>query len=54
MLYPILTETRNMIDLNGIWNFKLDSGQGFQDDWQQEKLKIPYAWLCLLHIMTLE
>nr|WP_145402229.1 beta-glucuronidase [Paenibacillus xylanexedens] len=39
MLYPILTETRNVIDLNGIWNFKLDSGQGFQDNWQQEKLK---------------
>nr|WP_154959154.1 beta-glucuronidase [Paenibacillus xylanexedens] len=41
MLYPILTETRNLIDLNGIWNFKLDAGEGFQDNWQKEKLQDP-------------
>ncbi|MEI2279762.1 beta-glucuronidase [Paenibacillus polysaccharolyticus] len=41
MLYPILTETRNLIDLNGIWNFKLDSGEGFQEQWQKEKLQYP-------------
>ncbi|MNW41480.1 Beta-glucuronidase [compost metagenome] len=39
MLYPTLTETRNVIDLNGIWNFKLDSGNGFKENWQKEKLK---------------
>ncbi|MGQ8872183.1 beta-glucuronidase [Paenibacillus sp. TSA_86.1] len=41
MLYPILTETRNLIDLNGIWNFKLDTGEGFQESWQKEKLQDP-------------
>lgn len=41
MLYPILTETRNLIDLNGIWNFKLDTGEGFQEHWQKEKLQDP-------------
>ncbi|WP_145414225.1 beta-glucuronidase [Paenibacillus xylanexedens] len=41
MLYPILTETRNLIDLNGIWNFKLDAGEGFKDNWQKEKLQDP-------------
>lgn len=41
MLYPILTETRNLIDLNGIWNFKLDAGEGFQEQWQKEKLQDP-------------
>jgi beta-glucuronidase len=38
MLYPIVTETRSIIDLNGIWNFKLDSGNGFQENWQNSKL----------------
>lgn len=41
MLYPILTETRNLIDLNGIWNFKLDAGEGFQENWQKSKLQDP-------------
>jgi beta-glucuronidase len=39
MLYPITTNTRGIIDLNGIWNFKLDKGTGFSDGWQNEKLK---------------
>jgi beta-glucuronidase len=30
MLYPIVTESRGIIDLNGIWKFKLDFGKGFQ------------------------
>ncbi|MFP3125918.1 beta-glucuronidase [Ectobacillus funiculus] len=38
MLYPIITDTRNIIDLNGVWNFKLDSGTGLQDNWQATKL----------------
>ncbi|MDQ0916282.1 beta-glucuronidase [Paenibacillus sp. V4I5] len=33
MLYPIVTETRSMIDLCGIWNFKLDTGKGFEEEW---------------------
>jgi beta-glucuronidase len=38
MLYPIVTETRSIIDLNGIWSFKLDLGNGYQDNWQNAKL----------------
>ncbi|WP_223588150.1 beta-glucuronidase [Neobacillus bataviensis] len=38
MLYPIVTETRSIIDLNGVWKFKLDSGNGFQENWQNTKL----------------
>lgn len=41
MLYPILTETRHIIDLNGIWNFKLDEGAGFQENWRLGKLLDP-------------
>jgi len=42
MLYPIVTETRNVIDLNGVWSFKLDHGvgigEGFQDEWYKDLL----------------
>lgn len=38
MLYPIITDTRTVIDLNGIWSFKLDKGNGLQENWQQAKL----------------
>ena len=38
MLYPIVTDTRGIIDLNGIWNFKLDNGIGLQENWQNSKL----------------
>lgn len=38
MLYPIMNETRNVIDLNGIWNFKLDKGNGFEEKWQERML----------------
>ncbi|MBQ6820692.1 MAG: beta-glucuronidase [Clostridium sp.] len=33
MLYPIVTETRSILDLSGVWNFKLDKGNGFKDEW---------------------
>ncbi|MGJ9383564.1 beta-glucuronidase [Salipaludibacillus sp. CF4.18] len=39
MLYPISTETRGVIDLNGIWNFKLDDGIGLEGKWYESKLK---------------
>lgn len=39
MLYPIMTETRNLIDLCGIWDFKLDKGNGFLEKWYEGKLK---------------
>ncbi|WP_270168320.1 beta-glucuronidase [Paenibacillus sp. SYP-B4298] len=38
MLYPILTESRTVIDLNGVWSFKLDSGVGLSNEWYLEKL----------------
>ncbi|MGP3560716.1 beta-glucuronidase [Geobacillus sp. BK01] len=41
MLYPIVTETRHIIDLNGVWNFKLDSGNGFEENWQRAPLTDP-------------
>ncbi|MFB5678865.1 beta-glucuronidase [Paenibacillus terreus] len=43
MLYPIVTETRSMIDLCGIWNFKLDSGIGFQEEWYTANLPDPIS-----------
>ena len=45
MLYPIMTETRQVIDLNGIWNFKLDKGTGFEEKWNEkttfQKIRFP-------------
>ncbi|MET3848794.1 MULTISPECIES: beta-glucuronidase [unclassified Paenibacillus] len=38
MLYPIVTSTRSIIDLNGIWKFKLDKGTGFQEEWYRSGL----------------
>ncbi|CAM3905066.1 sugar-binding domain-containing protein [Marinicrinis lubricantis] len=45
MLFPINTATRSVIDLSGIWNFKLDKGTGFQEEWFRSKLTdtIPMA-----------
>ncbi|WP_337101860.1 beta-glucuronidase [Paenibacillus sp. YIM B09110] len=43
MLYPIVTETRSIIDLSGIWNFSLDSGNGFQEEWYNDYLKDPIS-----------
>lgn len=41
MLYPILTETRALIDLSGIWDFKLDNGKGFEQEWYKAPLTNP-------------
>ncbi|MCD2136398.1 beta-glucuronidase [Salinicoccus halitifaciens] len=38
MLYPITTETRNVIDLSGIWKFKVDEGNGHDEKWYEDKL----------------
>ncbi|MCM3690419.1 beta-glucuronidase [Neobacillus niacini] len=38
MLYPIITDTRTIIDLNGIWKFKLDSGEGLKEKWYENGL----------------
>ncbi len=39
MLYPIMTTTRALIDLNSIWNFKLDHGTGFAEEWFRHPLQ---------------
>lgn len=39
MLYPILNSARTLIDLSGIWKFKLDDGTGFQNKWYEKKLE---------------
>lgn len=39
MLYPKLNHARALIDLSGIWDFKLDNGKGFDENWQSERLK---------------
>jgi len=33
MLYPVITESRFVSDLSGIWAFKLDNGSGFDEKW---------------------
>lgn len=45
MLYPLNTATRSVIDVSGIWNFKLDKGTGLQEEWFRSKLTdtIPMA-----------
>ena len=38
MLYPILTESRFLSDLSGVWDFKLDDGKGFDEKWYASKM----------------
>lgn len=33
MLYPVITQSRGLMDLSGIWDFKLDDGNGFTEKW---------------------
>ncbi|RLP09515.1 beta-glucuronidase [Propionibacterium australiense] len=33
MLYPTMTESRVVVDLGGVWDFKLDDGTGFDEQW---------------------
>ncbi len=41
MLYPILTPSRLVIDLNGTWRFKKDDGTGFDQAWYKRELTEP-------------
>lgn len=41
MLYPILTSSRLLSDLSGVWDFKLDNGKGFEEKWQEAPLDNP-------------
>lgn len=39
MLYPILSQSRSLIDLGGVWKFKLDTGNGFTEKWYEQQLE---------------
>lgn len=39
MLYPIVTESRTVIDLSGVWKFRLDDGTGFEQEWYGRELE---------------
>ncbi len=41
MLFPIMTSTRTLISLNGLWNFQMDKGIGFDEKWFETGLKNP-------------
>lgn len=41
MLFPRMNASRNLIDLSGIWQFKLDDGRGFAEEWFRRKLAEP-------------
>ena len=41
MLYPIITPSRTLLDLSGIWDFKLDDGRGFDERWYDQPLVNP-------------
>ncbi len=43
MLYPQLNKSRILIDLNGIWDFKLDDGEGFSNEWYKNELDEPMS-----------
>ena len=37
MLYPVQTQSRGLMDLSGIWDFKLDDGNGFEEKWFERR-----------------
>lgn len=39
MLFPVMTQSRCVMDLNGVWDFKLDDGTGFEKKWYEKKLE---------------
>ena len=39
MLYPIITESRQLIDLSGIWKFKLNEGNGLTEELSKAPLE---------------
>ncbi len=41
MLYPIMTDSRMVMDLSGIWDFALDNGRGFDEKWYEKELTDP-------------
>lgn len=41
MLYPKINDARTVMDLSGIWDFKLDDGKGFEEKWMERPLEAP-------------
>ena len=41
MLYPIQTDSRALMDLSGIWDFRLDNGHAFEEKWFEHPLPAP-------------
>ena len=41
MLFPIVNESRTIMDLSGVWEFQLDDGHGFENEWMKGKLPAP-------------
>ncbi len=41
MLYPKINKARTVMDLSGIWDFKLDNGTGFEGKWMEKPLENP-------------
>lgn len=35
MLYPKMNNARTLIDLSGVWEFRLDNGHGFEEKWME-------------------
>ena len=41
MLYPVLSSSRTVTDLSGIWDFQVDDGNGFAERWYEKRLNKP-------------
>ena len=41
MLYPKINDARTVMDLSGIWDFKLDDGKGFEEKGMEDPLADP-------------
>lgn len=41
MLYPVMTPSRLVMSLDGVWNFKLDNEKGFEEKWYERPLADP-------------
>lgn len=39
MLYPVLTQSRLVSDLSGTWSFRLDHGNGFEEEWYKAPME---------------
>lgn len=39
MLYPKMNSARAVLDLSGVWEFRLDNGHGFEEKWMERPLE---------------